>query len=492
MHLGLPGSHILRTHFMPIRYFPNDPAATTLPAREVVPAPDRDDSVEAGFSFGKLPDEREYPDGTRDFVRWQCREGVLRAVRAWESVGGHMAQWQKKGSIKVDAVNLIEKGAFYKPGYLKFGRVRHDGGAAWAGASVDIVAHEVGHAILDSLRHDLYNSPWEQVDAFHEGFSDVISVLTALSDRAVRERLVQSGEVGRQNDAVRIGEELAEARFLALAGGATVLRHETGPRRALNFHQWTGMVGLPLDGAPNELVATPHSLGQLISGAYYDFVRLIFEGSSRRNERTLHVAAKIATAVLRSAIVEVRETKEFFRAIAKELVLAQKRLFGKKYRKELNQALELHGLHGAHHLVGAAMDSVVVAGLDPAARRIDAPQRARILDGFGGADDVRVCSYARSDGQRGIQVECLVDVSPVDPSLAGVHVHIRQGTAPNARGDAVIDTHASVEETARARAGRLLSSGAIKSIGLPGESVTHRLRKSGSRLLLERQAFVCH
>jgi Zn-dependent metalloprotease len=47
------------------------------------------------------------------------------------------------------------------------------------GASTDVVAHEVGHGLLDSARPDSSTSILE-VGAFHEAFGDCIAMLTAL------------------------------------------------------------------------------------------------------------------------------------------------------------------------------------------------------------------------------------------------------------------------------------------------------------------------
>jgi hypothetical protein len=46
--------------------------------------------------------------------------------------------------------------------------------------SSDVVSHETGHALLDSIRPDFWNVQSYEVWALHESFGDIISILNII------------------------------------------------------------------------------------------------------------------------------------------------------------------------------------------------------------------------------------------------------------------------------------------------------------------------
>ena len=68
---------------MPILYIPNDPEARKVPKpRAVTPSRKRPDG-RADFAFGALPKPQVWPPDGDEFLRWQCREALLRATAMW-------------------------------------------------------------------------------------------------------------------------------------------------------------------------------------------------------------------------------------------------------------------------------------------------------------------------------------------------------------------------------------------------------------------------
>ena len=60
----------------------------------------------------------------------------------------------------------------------------------FSGESTDVVAHEVGHGLVDSIRPDFFSVNFLEVAAFHEAAGDCVAVLTALSDLETRKALL--------------------------------------------------------------------------------------------------------------------------------------------------------------------------------------------------------------------------------------------------------------------------------------------------------------
>jgi len=63
-------------------------------------------------------------------------------------------------------------------------RPRTDG---LSGESPDVVCHELGHALLDSFKPQLFDAASMEVAAFHESFGDMSALLSALQLPSVRE-----------------------------------------------------------------------------------------------------------------------------------------------------------------------------------------------------------------------------------------------------------------------------------------------------------------
>ena len=61
------------------------------------------------------------------------------------------------------------------------------GRTVFSGESPDVVCHELGHAILDSLKPQLFDAASMEVAAFHESFGDMSASLSALQLPSLRE-----------------------------------------------------------------------------------------------------------------------------------------------------------------------------------------------------------------------------------------------------------------------------------------------------------------
>jgi hypothetical protein len=140
----------------------------------------------------------------------------------------------------------------------------------FSGASTDVVSHEVGHGLLDSMRPDFFGVNFLEVGAFHEAFGDCIAILTALSDTETRQRLLAVAPNLRARDFVEsTAEQLSRAIGLAIPG-----HNAAEPRHAFNTFKFQIPSTLPDDGGPGALINEVHSFGEL--------------GALRRSARQCH------------------------------------------------------------------------------------------------------------------------------------------------------------------------------------------------------------
>ncbi len=105
------------------------------------------------------------------------------------------------GRLRVSGMSFKEGNAYYdrEEGKLHFGydlagdyaRGRGQRGAeVYIALSRDVVAHEMTHAMLDSLRPNFLRPTHKDVGGLHEGFSDLVALLMRFAQREVVERAI--------------------------------------------------------------------------------------------------------------------------------------------------------------------------------------------------------------------------------------------------------------------------------------------------------------
>src|SRR5712692_9368576 len=141
---------------MTINFIPNDPlAGPGAPQIRVKdPRPDRP-MGRAGFTFVNPAPEGTFQPGTPEFLFWQCREAGLAALEAWEGFAGNLTAWSVEAANQNTLPLLQDTGedlnAFYDRASFSFFHSTQGDENFLGGQSTDVVAHEVGHGLLDSV-----------------------------------------------------------------------------------------------------------------------------------------------------------------------------------------------------------------------------------------------------------------------------------------------------------------------------------------------------
>lgn len=409
-----------------ISFIQNDPLSAKTRVEQVDALPDRKPD-RAGFAVGGNEPEDVYDVGTAGFVRWQARQSAILAVEAWEeAIGEPVTSWAAEVPDPNVLLVLPDAGtdlnAFYDRESLSFFHDERPAKTTFSGASTDVVAHETGHALLDALRPDLWNTNVLEVGAAHEAFGDVVAHVTALSDRATREALLAAtSDLGTPNFVEATAEDLSDGVLRAF--GPT--HPASKPRRALNAFLWQLPVTLPVSGGPDVMIAEVHSMARILTGCFYDLVRGLFAASASHGEAELWEATRLAARLLWAGLAKAPEVPRFFRSIGRQMVLVDAAENGGAHKQAIGAAFGRHAIAlGAQGLLAPEL------ALDGRAPRFARSRTARVAQetvadlrrrlGIGPAP--ATVSTIDLDGTRVAKVSFRVDVplDGVDDRLRGV------------------------------------------------------------------------
>jgi hypothetical protein len=413
---------------MTINFIPNDPLVSSLAMRTEEPRPDRL-ADQAGFEVAGVQPADIYAPGTPGFLRWQSRQAALRAVLAWsEILGEPVASWAE-GAADPHRLPLLpdtgdDLNAYYDRESVSFFHHRIGADTVFSGASTDVVAHEVGHAILDAIRPSLWASNYLETGGYHEAFGDITAVLTALADDQTRAALLaENPDIARTNEVEATAEQLSDA-IRMVAGPA---HPASKPRHAFNTFQWQLPSTMPTQGGPDDMIAEVHSIARIMSGVFYDLLSAIYTASGDGGEgASLWKAATVAGRLIHHASRTAPQTPRFFQSVGRSMVLADEQLNAGANRELIKQAFLRHGIA----LGTAAMTAPVVALAGQAPTADLATGRAAI-DGPTGEDlrqrldvppgtPITVSAVDLAGGLVKAAYRERVPLDDVDPRLSGV------------------------------------------------------------------------
>lgn len=502
---------------MSIRFIPNDPAAlpdlTSPVAPSAAPTGHR-----VKFSWSRSDPEAEYPgDDDPEFVYWQAREAAHRTVAIWEELAGPLRFWQN--GERILPVNLDQGPglqALYDRGAIKFYRWPLTDPETYVAASSDAVAHEVGHAILDAERPDLWNSLFPEVAAFHEGFADCISLIVSLFDATQRDHLVGNAPDPAQalhaaNTPARLSESVARAyqQFFDPNDARTM------PRQCNNQLQWVLPTTLPPHAPPGQLSRAPHTFGQIVAGCFFDLVDRLYRDAADHTAAGLLAATRLAGRLLVASVRAAPLDARFFQAIGRTMILADSELHAGANHLAIRDAFNGHDI--------ALGSSAMLAPTVP----LDGPAPPVTVAGASSVGLVRstrqsLCQVLGAPTAMPISLHRF-PVRRAGASVAGYRIDVPLGAVGRqlARVLAPVEQHVLIGRSGRKGAvlGQvplppatrreveslvctLKETGCINGIealpdikaGVPGEArelATHAIRKQGGVRRLQRLRFAC-
>ncbi|HEY3171331.1 MAG TPA: hypothetical protein VGK86_02035 [Thermoanaerobaculia bacterium] len=432
-----------------IRVFLNDPAAR---GQHPVPSDPPLETERRPWGFrveGKAVPPRSYEPDTPEFLYWQIASALARGRALWSRLLPGAGTWVRGAVLPAVPVEGEDLNAFYDRKALHFFRDVNakTGEIVQSGDSPDVVTHEQGHAVLDSIRPDLWDAPHFEVAAFHEGFGDLAAILVALDETELASAALEEtkGSLDHSNLVSRLAEELAAA-VIAKYGPDAALPDAL--RDAVNSFSYIAPKSLPDEGPADALSREPHSFSRVVTGACWDvLVRLSLAGNGSDRLAALQKASQEVGRLVAAAAESTAPAASFFRRFATEL---QRAASGDDAtRKAVTEALITRELISARDVGerGARPEVRAATGFEPE------PLTTRVLD------SIRERLGALRDE------EILVRASRRDGSLSGRRIRYlvlsgpEYGPADGAAVEISDSFTVAVEESGYVTAARVESAG---------------------------------
>lgn len=192
------------------------------------------------------------------------------------------------------------------------------GKMVFAAGAIDIVAHELGHAFLDSARPDLWNFAVPEIGAFHESFADIHGITTVMKqdEMLVHAMIETQGDLSRSNVLSQMGIELGTCLFHEPPGSTRPLRDAT------EFHMHVDSSMLPASAPYDQTSTEPHSLSRVLTGAIYAIMIGIYNLQTESGVDglvALRDAGRKIMSYMFSAAIIVPAGKTIFRNMANAL-----------------------------------------------------------------------------------------------------------------------------------------------------------------------------
>jgi len=495
---------------MAINFIPSDPASQDAVGRTMISiAPSADRPAGANdFDVAGLPEEAEYADDTPSFIAWQAREAAIRALNAFERVYGPIPGWT--GDSRNRTLPLIpnagtDLNAYYNRRSVSFFQYMVTGRTVYSGKGMKVVAHETGHAILDAIRPDLFGVNMVEVGAFHEGFGDCIAIHTALADASLRTALLAGGNnLRRVNFVETMGEEMSDA-IRVVAGPK---HNAAAPRHGHNSFQWAFPTSLPIDGPPGVLINEEHSLGQIVSGVFYDLICSLFEAGPQ-SDAGLAAAADRAMLLTAKGVLQAPIKPRFLESWGRSMAVLDRNTYGGASQEAIKAAFARHGIAvGASNFLAPKMRlSARSARVDPTSL-VTASNKRLVREVLGLDAATPLVTRALHFGEQPV-AEVVgkrdVDLSGIDPRLDDVHSTVPQpaivgGVDGSTALLGAVDSGFTYDAEVRAFAETLLArdaiafgsaskagAGFVPGLGVP----THRIATDRGRRILKRVAYTC-
>jgi hypothetical protein len=322
----------------------DDPASGFSPViTSSVPAPEKGKLAVRISHPPAAPKPGIYKAGTSEFRYWAAAEALDRARTFWAPLLAGKT-WHTGAELPADLDAGVDLNAYYDRQGLKFFHETVQGTTYYAGESPDILCHELGHAVLDVLRPDLWNTASDEAAAFHESFGDMSALLTALQLKSVRVEVLQvtGGKIGRSSRLSRLAEQLGAAIRLVRADAA----EPDCLRNAANSFFYRNPLDLPPVGPAATLSSEPHSFSRVFTGAFFDALAgaLAVVGSASPTEDQLEATALALAGLLVQGVQAAALVPDFMSQVAASMVAADAQTNQGRFSDVLKSAFVRRGL----------------------------------------------------------------------------------------------------------------------------------------------------
>ena len=340
---------------MPVPTMPGSP----LPTRIVAPS--------------QAPVAQVHAVGTEAFRYWTAAEALRRGAAFWSAAGARAWHQDVGPTLPVRLDDGVDLNAYYarndfppediKQGLSFFHDTVRDVTTnrqvtVFSGESPDIAAHELGHAVLDTLKPVLFEVQSIEAAAFHESFGDMSAILTALQLPSVRQAVLEetNGNLRRNSSVSRVAEQLGYAIRQRSPGAVD----NDSLRNAANSFLYVDPLTLQSNGPASQLTRAPHNFSRVFTGAFLEVLGgMVLKLAGHPHVDDVEEASADMGRLLARAIADAPVSTKFFQAVAEQMVLTDGTLFSGKYAEALTSAFVRRNLMPVRSL--AAPDAVAAS-----------------------------------------------------------------------------------------------------------------------------------
>jgi hypothetical protein len=362
-----------------VQSWPTDPMGGLQPVQVAAPAMPGARLATRIIEPAQAPPAAVHAIGTAEFRYWTAAEALRRCAAFWAAAGVTTWHGNVGSSLPVRLDDGIDLNAYYardpfpvqdiKQGLSFFHDTVRDVATGrrvtvFSGESPDVVSHEVGHAVLDTLKPALWGIASTEHAAFHESFGDMSAILTALQLPSVRQAVLEetSGTLRRNSSVSRVAEQLG----FAIRQRSPSAVDPDSLRNAANSFVYVDPLTLPTSGPASGLNQAPHNFSRVFTGAFLEALGgMVTKRAARPREGDVQQASQDMGQLLARAVRNAPVRTRFFQAVAEQMVLADSALFQGRYADALTTAFVRRGLMAVRSL--AAPDAVTAGSLPKAA-----------------------------------------------------------------------------------------------------------------------------
>jgi len=328
-----PGEPKSQPPLAPITVSVPNPAATPLPFKitSTAPAP------------------QIYQPGTTEFLYYAASCALRRTADFWGGLLTKNTSWQVGKVLPVNLDSGVDLNAFYTRGEggdspgLHFFHDTVNGRTFFSGESPDVTSHEMGHAVLDAIRPQLFNAQTIESAAFHEAFGDMSAMLSALQVPSFRQALLTEtgGSLNRTSRLSRLAEQL---------GAAIRFQHPDAVdrdslRNAANSFFYRDPQTLPPTAPAATLSSEPHSFSRVFSGAFLDALSGMFKVNGPATTDQLVKTTQDMARILVGGVLEAPVVPDYYSQVAAHMIsFGEGAPFNGKYRDALKSAFVRRGI----------------------------------------------------------------------------------------------------------------------------------------------------
>ena len=305
---------------MPILAWENDPASSGLIQ---VDEPRIDQSPFKYFLPLPRPNPDRYPDSTtHDFRYWNTGATLRRGADFWGPVVGSGERWH---SVFVLNVRLLENDSWnssYDRQALNLDRGETESGEyVYAADSADIVCHELGHAMLDIVKEELWLNTEQEVVAFRESFGDISAILCALQVPSFRNSVFdeEGGRFSRSSRLSRLAEQF---------GSELHKKHPEDAdadclRNAYNDFHYVPPGQLPTVAEDTSVLTSgPHSFSRVFTGAMFETLDGLLALDAHASADRLHEITFDLRDIVIDAVRAAPVVPQYYASVAGKVILA--------------------------------------------------------------------------------------------------------------------------------------------------------------------------